>query len=451
MTTGLTGILNASFELIKRLEAMGHEVIAASPASVEEKVAMQGLNYLQLSPVNFDPAPAIPSYSGKLRKVKRFWYKLRCAGKRRKAAVAALGMEQFLEKVADVAPDLVIIDIELHERIMALYTANYKVLLLSQWFSTWDSKGLPPIQSAIMPGRGFAGSSLGLRLAWTKVRITRWYTFLKKKFLTVYTDRRSILQLYAKESGFPTRLIKKNYWPGPFSYAELPVISMTAKDLDFEHEVRPGLTYVGPMVSAQRKEAVNDQESEQQLQVIFKKKENEGKKLIYCSVSTFSQADTSFLKKVTQAFSGMSDWLLIISLGGKATTDSLGEVSENVFVFSRVPQLQVLARADLSINHGGIHTINECLHFGVPMLIYSGKRSDQNGCAARVNYHGVGLMADKDRDRPEDIKRKINELLHATDVSVRLDELMGSNKNRQVDLESVLNGLKIKPSCINTP
>ena len=102
---------------------------------------------------------------------------------------------------------------------------------------------------------------------------------------------------------------------------------------------------------------------------------------------------------------------MLLALGGKIDRAEVGPLPENVLAYSWLPQLQVLAKADLSINHGGIHTINECIHFGVPMLVYSGKRSDQDGCAARVHYHQVGIMADKDIDTSEEIRQKITQLL----------------------------------------
>lgn len=451
ITTGLTGILNASFELTSRLQSMGHTVVCASPAEVQDKVDAQGFEYLQLGSVNYDPAPAIPAYSGALRKVKRWSHKLLNVRKRRKQAVDALGMNTFLDQMEVLKPELVIVDIELHEHIMALFTAKHNVLLLSQWFSTWDGKGLPPIQSDIIPGNGYAGSEKGMQRSWRKVRRSRSKIFLKKKLNTVYTDRRSILQKYAKEVGFPREFMRKNYWPGPFSYEGLPVISMTAEGLEFAHDKRPGLTYVGPMVYADRKEAAISEALDNELKAIFDLKQQTNKKLIYCSVSTFSQGDTAFLKRVIEAVKGLDNWLLMISLGGKIKKEELGDLPKSVYAFDRVPQLSVLKQADLSINHGGIHTINECLHFRVPMLVYSGKRSDQNGCAARVHFHGLGLMADKDKDRPEDIKRKISEMLYATDVSIRLDKLMGSYIDKQVYLKSVLKELKIESSRSNRP
>lgn len=443
ITTGLTGILNASFELMGRLERMGHTVTAASPAMVGLKVGLQGFPYLQLASVNYDPAPEVPAYDGALRKVKRLVHKLINVRARRKQAVEALGMDAFLRRMSEFQPDLVIIDIELHEHIMALYSVDYNLLLLSQWFSTWDGKGLPPIQSDIIPGKGFEGSDLGMKLSWMKIRRNRWFIFFKKKLNTVYTDRRSILQKYAKEVGFPRKFIRKNYWPGPFSYEGLPVISITAESLEFDHDVRAGLKYVGPMVYEQRKEETLDDVIENRLEAIFTERANSSKRLIYCSVSTFSQGDTAFLKRVVAAVKGRKNWELIISLGGKLETEDLGELPDNVHAFKRVPQLRVLKAADLSINHGGIHTINESLHFRTPMLVYSGKRSDQNGCAARIHYHSVGLMADKDKDQPEDIARKIDQILDTQEIPARIAKLMVAYDNKNILLQEVLKGIAI--------
>ena len=407
MHTGLTGILNASLELMSRLQALGHEVTCASPQAVGEQVKTYGFDYLQLPPVNYDLAPELPAFGGALRKLKRLFYKFRHMKSRRAEALTNLGMDQFLEQVKAFAPDLVVTDIELHEQIMTLVSHQYKVLLLSQWFSTWDGKGLPPIQSAAIPGQAFSGSAIGLWLSWRKVHLRRWYMFFKKKLTSGYNDRRTVLQAYARQVGFPLSYIRKNYWPGPFSYEVLPVISMTEEALEFPHQKREGLSYVGPMVYPERLKA----DLSPDLEAVFQHKKEENKSLIYCSVSTYSVGDVAFLKKVVEAVRGEANWLLIVSLGTRIDPSAFNDLPENAYLFDSVPQLRVLKEADLSINHGGIHTINECLFCQVPMLVYSGKTSDQNGCAARVHYHGLGLMADKDADDALTIRQKIIDCL----------------------------------------
>jgi UDP:flavonoid glycosyltransferase YjiC (YdhE family) len=103
--------------------------------------------------------------------------------------------------------------------------------------------------------------------------------------------------------------------------------------------------------------------------------------------------------------------MLVAGLGRNIEPEALGPLPPNVAAFSWTPQLRLLGAAACSVNHGGIHTINECIHFGVPMVVYSGQRYDQNGCAARIAYHGLGLRGDKDRDDADQIEAAIHRVL----------------------------------------
>jgi len=430
--TGLTGILNASFELVHRLEKTGYNCVLATPKKVEKKVEAQGIQYLQLDPVNFDPAPELPNYSGPLRKVSRVIHKYAKAGSRKEQAIENLGMDAFWEKVQSVNPDLVIIDIELHEHLMTLHVNGVNMVLLSQWFSTWNRKGLPPIVSDIIPGEGETGTPEAIEKSWEHLIADRHKMFEKIRIRSAGTDRRSILLEYANKIGFAQDYIKENYWPGPVSYAQLPVLSITEKALEFPHDVRPNLHYVGALVSTNRIERIPAADQEKIIGILSETKHNR-KKLIYCSVSTFKAGDTTFLDNVIAAVSGNENWNLIIGLGGQIKSGNFQNLPENVFAFSRVPQLEVLANADLSINHGGIHTINECLHFKVPMLVYSGKRSDQNGCAARMQFHGIGRMADKDLDGTEEIRNKIDACLQSELFSQQMEKFNKIYLEQQTD------------------
>ncbi len=411
ITSGLTGILHASFELVARLETAGYAVTYACPKTVGEKVKAQGFDYVQLSAVNYFPEPELPVLKGKLQKIRRLCFKWKNKASRQKVAVASLGMEEFARTIEKLNPDLWILDVELHEHIMTLVAKKKQVLLLSQWFSLWHRKGLPPLLQDTIPGESWRGNSISLVLTWWKIKRQRWWTFWKKKIRSGGTNRRSVLQKYAQEVGFPKRYILENYWPGPFVYGELPVMNMTALELEFPHDIRPNSHYIGPMVFENRVDTQTNIDVDERLATIFKIKRETEKKLIYCSVSTYRKGDKTFLKKITEAVRGREDWLLILGLGGLLETNFLQPLPENVYAFGWIPQLKVLTQADLSINHGGIHTINECVHFGVPMLVYSGKKSDQNGCAARVHFHEIGMMADKDLDDVKKIEQKINRVL----------------------------------------
>jgi UDP:flavonoid glycosyltransferase YjiC (YdhE family) len=51
------------------------------------------------------------------------------------------------------------------------------------------------------------------------------------------------------------------------------------------------------------------------------------------------------------------------------------------------------------------------------MVVYSTRYVDQDGCAARVGFHGLGVVGDKDADGPEEIEANIQRAL--ADVEIR--------------------------------
>ncbi len=429
VTTGLTGILNASFELVDRLEKAGHEVIYASPRKVQSKVEAQGITFFQLPEISLTSEPELPIIKGKLRKLARLKYKYQYATERQAVALEQIDPRVFSKFLTEERPDLLLIDVELHEYIFKAYGKKIPMVLLSQWFSLWNRKGLPYLLTDTIPGQGWSGHPVGLAISWQRIKLKRWFTFAKKKWMSGRTDRRSSLLALAQQENFPLEMIRENYWPGPFTYAKLPVISMTMREMEFPHEVRPDLYYAGAMVRENRVEPPLKKSEADQLSAALEYKKAKQAALIYCSVSTLSKGDSRFIKKIIAAVKGQSNWMLVLSLGVLADKNYLAELPENVFAFTRVPQLKILEAADCSVNHGGIHTINECVHFQIPMLVYSGKRSDQNGCAARVAYHQLGMMADKDQDDIQTIRNKIGEILNHEKYRTKAAAMHGHYQN----------------------
>ena len=437
-TSGLTGIVNASFELLERLTNEGHNVLVTAPRDISDKYQKYQFNFQPLPEIDVNYQPEVLPFAGPLIKFKRLIYKWFHLKARQKEALNHIYPMQFLQLLEKEQPDLIILDIELHEYIITAYGKGYNVLLLSQWFSTWKRHGLPYILHETVPGKGFWGSDFGIELSWLNVKLSRFWMFFKKRINSGRTDRRSTLQLLALKEGFPKAYIKENYWPGPISYDILPVISMTLESLEFPHEKRKNLHYIGPMVYEKRKNDGMDSVLDRKLDTIFEKRQKLGKKLIFCSVSTLKKGDLQFIQKVIKSVEKEPEWLLIISLGGMIKDKMLTTLPNNVFAFTFVPQVRVLEQSDLSINHGGIHSINECIYCEVPMLIYSGKRSDQNGCAARIAYHKLGIMADKDVDSSFDIKGNIktvlNDLSYIQRVAEKKLELLDYKAHRNAEM-----------------
>lgn len=142
--------------------------------------------------------------------------------------------------------------------------------------------------------------------------------------------------------------------------------------------------------------------------------------LIYCALGT--QLDAAgeitrrFIRTVIDAVAPRPDWQLVVSLGARIDPEEFGPVPSHVLLSRWVPQLQMLARTSVMINHAGIGTVKECIIYGVPMLALP-MMHDQFICADRIVYHRVGLRGDFQNTGPEELSSMLEHLI--TDDSCR--------------------------------
>jgi UDP:flavonoid glycosyltransferase YjiC (YdhE family) len=439
ITSGLSGILHASYEIAHRLQRAGHEVVCASWEDVAEKYAAQGIEYAAIEPINFRTTVELPEIRGRFRSLKRLRANLIDGRARRKQALHSLNANGIEAALEELHPDLLLIDLELHDYILTAVAKGIPTVLLSQWFSIWERPNLPPIHHATRPGVGWQGHRIGIKLAWLKLHLRMLLTAWKTAWRSGGTDRRSTLYRYARQIGFPTRELSAIYqFPPPLVFRSLPVIALTAWALEFPHAPRPNLHYAGPMVCDRRQDIATPPDVEDRIRKLIRLRQESGAKLIYCSISTMGDADLQFVQRIVDAVAHVPDWVLIVGLGRSLDTAAITNVPDNVHFFDWAPQLQVLEHADCSINHGGIHTIHECIHFGVPMLIYSGKKFDQNGCAARVAYHQLGIMADREADDTEMIRRRIRTILDDSSYKERVLEMRSKLQSDEDQLAEIV-------------
>jgi MGT family glycosyltransferase len=123
---------------------------------------------------------------------------------------------------------------------------------------------------------------------------------------------------------------------------------------------------------------------------------NSEQPLIYCSLGSqnhiTSETSRRFLQVAIDTAATLPGLQFIISIGKHFSTTDFRAVPGNVRLSRWVPQLEVLARADLMINHGGFGAIKECVLMGTPMLVFPLRPERDHGeCAKRVVYHQLGL------------------------------------------------------------
>ncbi|TMM53765.1 hypothetical protein FEE95_17860 [Maribacter algarum] len=428
----LTGRLHSTFALVSRLEIEGHKVTYLCSAEIAKKVHKQGFSYVEIPEINFyfDDSEQVVQYS----LFARFKFHFMNLGKHYKRGKRILHLEEYKKIIIELNPDRIIIDVELHDIIFPALATKIPVILCHTWFSDKIDVKLPSIRTSIIPGQGFSGSKLGISLSWVKMRLMVYGRLWINK-LTFNNYRREVFRKYAKEIGFSRNNLLLNTLPPLYSFNKLPILTLAMQEMEFPHTPANNLRYLGPMVFENRIGINSNLDTENRISKVLALKENSSKKLIYCSVSSFVKGDVSFLKKVIEAVSDEENWLLIMTLGGNINPELLGAIPENIFLFSWVPQLKVLEKSDCSINHAGINSINECLHFAVPILAYSGKFFDQNGNAARIAYQGMGLRGDKDMDTSETIRHNIVRILTEASFKskmIEMNELYQEYRQREI-------------------
>lgn len=165
----------------------------------------------------------------------------------------------------------------------------------------------------------------------------------------------------------------------------------------------------------------------------------QGFKVIFFAMGTTSRGYftlvQTLLNKVTKVVCGHLDWLIVISTSGvKYDLPN----SERIFTFDILPQLDLLQLTDAMINHGGLTTVKECLHYKVPMLIFPmNQRSDQKGNAARVESNGFGLSGKINKDSVREVEEKLVKVL---DMKINIgDELYFAS-----EINGFIDSLQIK-------
>lgn len=407
VTRGLPSLLYPSVELGRRLAAAGHRVTFAASAEDRGLVELHRLAFLPLDPGHYDEFAAADAGVAAFRRLLH----LRL---RREQAKASLGVGRFVDAVHEMRPDLILINGEMHEHVIAASTTGASIVLLNSFVSIWRQPGLPPPHAPVRPGVGWKGSRAGIALLWLVLRLRKWRRAWMQKVQRIGCDRLSTLQGLAVDAAFDfDRETDDSQWLIPFTYRYLPVLSLHALEFEFPHRPPDHVHYVGPMVLERRNDRPLTPADRAELEAVFARRlQARGERaLIYAGFGSVFSSDVDFLKRLLQIVAGRPGWDLVISLSDRVEVADLGPLPEGVRVFSWVPQLQVLKNADVVVMHGGVNTADECAVNGVPMLVYCGNETDMAGTTARVVHHGIGIAGDRQRDSTQDIRGHIDRLL----------------------------------------
>jgi MGT family glycosyltransferase len=207
----------------------------------------------------------------------------------------------------------------------------------------------------------------------------------------------------------------------------LPELIVCAPDFDFPHRATPShYHYIGSSVELARDRQSPDTSFPWE-QIAA------DKPLIFCTLGSESsnfKHGQRFFQTVIDAFAAKPEWQLVMAISRQMEASVFHGLAPNTLLVNWAPHLEILKRASLMINHGGLGTVKECILSGVPMLVFP-TTSDQPGNAARVVYHKLGMMGDIGKVTAEQIRSMVQAMLEDSSYRERT-EAMG-RKFKEMD------------------
>lgn len=403
--------------LADRLQALGHEITWAVPEALTSQLSGHAQVSLDLS----------------LRRPAEMTGD--SASARRAAILDAIDIAAFDQVLSSAQPDLLLIDIEAHVAVIAAAGRRLPLALLSVFFNLRADLGLPPLSSSLIPGRS---SRFAIRLSWWRLWVTQGLAQLQRYWRRRGTDQYSLLKDWGQRCGYPLQdAVDQRAWLSPFVYRALPILTTNALELEFPLPPAATKRYIGPMVNTDRSNttlsAVDSTAAAAIKTLLERTASDPSRSLVYCAFGAYYAGDDrGFWQQLARAVADQP-WDVIFALGERLSADSLGALPDNVLCVAWAPQTQILAEADVAVVHGGMTSVYECLHYRVPMLLYPYAVNDQYGTAARVAFHGVGLMGNRERDTSAEIRAGINQLLTDHTVAQRIDVMQRSIEQHSHD------------------
>jgi UDP:flavonoid glycosyltransferase YjiC (YdhE family) len=370
---------NASFVLAKRLASLGYRVVYGGQPEFQTYVEAQGLKYYTIKTLALQE----PVESGTTDRFRPLKYWLRLRRKLKQSEQQAWNVvDQCEALLSQEKPCLILIEPFLRYGALPGLKLGIPMIGFSITLAAPFNVRLPPAFSGLLP------TCYPLFLAPAR-NIIIWFLYLYRgwfrhellwRFTPVafaLSPRRSVNSLIRRNGG-------RVYWNEHGPCIDVPELVVAPRDFDFPQKYPfPRRIYVGGCVDTSRSDV--DEFDWGDL--------NKDKPLLFCSLGTHGHAyrhSGRLFQAVIDALLQREDIQAVIKIGTHIKAERFGPMPPRIRLLERVPQLEILAHADIFITHGGLSSVREAIHFAVPMIVFP-SRLDQPGNAARVVYHGLGL------------------------------------------------------------
>lgn len=396
---------NATFKIARALREKGHNVIYLGGKNSYPLVKANGFNLVEFS---------IQDYCINNRSTKEKEYDLKTT--RGKWELYMQNLKLYRENFSkggyfkaiceQLKPDLIILDVSKIQFYPELFHKQIPFIVLTTKVCLDIAPFTPPFTSGYIPRRHNFISKLLIEFQWKNYFIKKWIKdariilknngFLLDKLPYYYSAQQKI---------DITRIINHERC-GHYGLKEVPEMILSNRHFDFPREYKNNQFFIGPTIDINR-------------QAEFKfnfDASSENNEVIYCALGCYDfkyrEVRKKFIQKIIAIFSNRPDKIIYISTGIDINPSIFKNVSTNIILAPKMPQVDILKKSKLMISHAGLQSINECMVLGVPMLVYPLIPDlDHKGNAARVVYHNIGIRGNIRRDSIKQIEKDIDKVL----------------------------------------
>lgn len=238
---------------------------------------------------------------------------------------------------------------------------------------------------------------------------------LVTSFGTSFTNGLRLNKFYKKiqkEHAVPT----VNFLDYLAAEIDAPCITFTAQEFQPQRALfPPNYLFTGPNINVDvRLPDLN-----------FPMEKLEGKTVIYISLGSVV-VRRDFIKTCIKAFED-SDYVVVLNISKSYKKEEFVAPS-NVILCNFAPQLEILAKADLFVTHGGMNSTHEGIFFEVPLVVVP-QGGDQFLVAQTVEHNKLGKWLNRKRLSPEKLLRTVEELIDDKQTKQNLKKMSQALKN----------------------
>jgi zeaxanthin glucosyltransferase len=386
------GHLHPFAALGRELIARGHHVTCFQLADLEQKIVEEGLEFHRVGVADFPPG-SLRGWLDELGRRKGFAalrYTIGAVGRMTAMmcrelpdAVRAAGVETLLVDQMEPAGGAVA------ERLGLPFATICNALLINR-----DPIAPPPFTP------------------WTYT--DAWWARLRNRVGYAVSDRLTkpiadAVARYRREWKLPALASPDD------SFSRLAQICQMPREFDFPRTaLPPAFHYVGPLRGGLPRP------------IAFPWDRLDGRPLAYASLGTLQNSREPLFRTFAEACRGL-DVQLVISHGGGLTPDEAAGLPGDPLVVSYAPQVDLLARAALTITHAGLNTVLDSMANGVPVVAVP-ITYEQPAIARRVEWAGAGRTIALNRLSPDRLREAARAVLQQAKYRAAAQKLAESTR-----------------------